>query len=106
MTNSHPFLAMAHMLADVARPVLQSYYRKPVEIDVKGDESLVTIADREIERAMRDMINADLPDHGILGEEHGSENLDAEYVWVLDPIDGTKSFIAGKPIFNLSLIHI
>ncbi|RCK28877.1 inositol monophosphatase family protein [Thalassospira lucentensis] len=100
MTNSHPFLAMAHKLADVARPVLQSYYRKPVEIDVKGDASLVTIADREIERAMRDMINAELPDHGILGEEHGSENLDAEYVWVLDPIDGTKSFIAGKPSFN------
>ena len=100
MRNSHPFLAMAHKLADAARPVLQSYYRKPVEIDVKGDSSLVTDADRAIERTMRDLIHAELPGHGILGEEYGPENLDAEYVWVLDPIDGTKSFITGKPSFN------
>ncbi len=100
MTNSHPFLAMAHKLADAARPVLQSYYRRPLEIDEKGDASLVTDADRAIERTMRDLINAELPDHGILGEEYGPENLDAEYVWILDPIDGTKSFITGKPSFN------
>lgn len=100
MTNSHPFLAMAHKLADAARPVLQSYYRQPLEIDEKGDASLVTDADRAIERTMRDLINAELPDHGILGEEYGPENLDAEYVWILDPIDGTKSFITGKPSFN------
>lgn len=100
MTNSHPFLAMAHKLADAARPVLQSYYRRPLEIDEKGDTSLVTDADRAIERTMRDLINAELPDHGILGEEYGPENLDAEYVWILDPIDGTKSFITGKPSFN------
>ena len=100
MTNSHPFLAMANKLADAARPVLQSYYRRPLEIDEKGDASLVTDADRAIERTMRDLINAELPDHGILGEEFGPENLDAEYVWILDPIDGTKSFITGKPSFN------
>lgn len=100
MTNSHPFLAMAHKLADAARPVLQSYYRRPLEIDEKGDASLVTDADRAIERTMRDLIIAELPDHGILGEEYGPENLDAEYVWILDPIDGTKSFITGKPSFN------
>ena len=100
MTNSHPFLAMANKLADAARPVLQSYYRRPLEIDEKGDASLVTDADRAIERTMRDLINAELPDHGILGEEYGPENLDAEYVWILDPIDGTKSFITGKPSFN------
>ena len=58
MINSHPFLAMAHKLADAARPVLQSYFRKPVVIDVKGDASLVTDADRAIERTMRDLINA------------------------------------------------
>ncbi|WP_033070498.1 inositol monophosphatase family protein [Thalassospira australica] len=100
MINSHPFLAMAHKLADAARPVLQSYFRKPLAIDEKGDASLVTDADRAIERTMRDLINAELPDHGILGEEYGPENLDAEYVWILDPIDGTKSFITGKPSFN------
>ncbi|MCC9620952.1 histidinol phosphate phosphatase [Thalassospira sp. MA62] len=100
MTIPAPFIDMAHRLADAARPVLQSYYRKPVVIDVKGDSSLVTDADRAIERTMRDLINAELPDHGILGEEFGPENLDAEYVWILDPIDGTKSFITGKPSFN------
>ncbi|WP_348657937.1 inositol monophosphatase family protein, partial [uncultured Thalassospira sp.] len=100
MTNNAPFLDMAHKLADAARPVLQSYYRKPLDIDEKGDASLVTDADRAIERTMRDLINAELPDHGILGEEYGPENLDAEYVWILDPIDGTKSFITGKPSFN------
>lgn len=100
MTNNAPFLDMAHKLADAPRPVLQSYYRKPLDIDEKGDASLVTDADRAIERTMRDLINAELPDHGILGEEYGPENLDAEYVWILDPIDGTKSFITGKPSFN------
>jgi inositol-phosphate phosphatase/L-galactose 1-phosphate phosphatase/histidinol-phosphatase len=100
MTNSHPFLAIANKLADAARPVLQSYYRKPLAINEKGDASLVTDADRAIERTMRDIINNELPGHGILGEEYGRENVDAEYVWILDPIDGTKSFITGKPSFN------
>ncbi|HCS68740.1 MAG TPA: histidinol phosphate phosphatase, partial [Rhodospirillaceae bacterium] len=56
--------------------------------------------DRECEAAMRDMIAAAFPGHGIFGEEFGAENADAEFVWVLDPIDGTKAFITGKPLFG------
>jgi len=107
MENLDRFLEIAHKLADAARPVVRKYYRTPVAVDVKADDSPVTIADREVERTMRDILNAELPDHGILGEEHGRENIDAEYVWVLDPIDGTKSFISGKPSFAtlIALCH-
>jgi inositol-phosphate phosphatase/L-galactose 1-phosphate phosphatase/histidinol-phosphatase len=107
MENLDQFLEIAHKLADAARPVVRKYYRTPVAVDVKADASPVTIADREVERTMRDILNAELPDHGILGEEHGRENIDAEYLWVLDPIDGTKSFISGKPSFTtlIALCH-
>jgi inositol-phosphate phosphatase/L-galactose 1-phosphate phosphatase/histidinol-phosphatase len=94
-----PFIKIAHRLADAARPVVRKYYRTAVAVDVKADASPVTIADREVETTMRAILAEECPDHGILGEEHGHHNLDAEYVWVLDPIDGTKSFIVGKPSF-------
>lgn len=95
-----PFIEIANRLADAARPIVRKYYRTAVTVDVKADASPVTIADREVEHAMRDILQTACPDHGILGEEHGRENIDAEYVWVLDPIDGTKSFITGKPSFT------
>ncbi|MCB1381373.1 MAG: histidinol-phosphatase [Notoacmeibacter sp.] len=60
----------------------------------------VTEADREAERAIRALIKARFPGHGILGEEHGSENLDSEHVWVIDPIDGTRAFISGLPVWG------
>lgn len=94
------FVALAEELADAARPVIRKYFRTPVAVDDKDDASPVTIADREVEAAMRALIRTRFPDHGILGEEHGRENVDAEYVWVLDPIDGTKAFITGKPSFG------
>lgn len=107
MEKLDEFLEIAHKLADAARPVVRKYYRTPVAVDVKADDSPVTIADREVERTMRDILGAELPDHGILGEEYGGENVDADYVWVLDPIDGTKSFIVGKPSFAtlIALCH-
>jgi inositol-phosphate phosphatase/L-galactose 1-phosphate phosphatase/histidinol-phosphatase len=76
------------------------YFRSGVAIDDKADTTPVTAADREAEAAMRKMIGDAFPDHGILGEEHGAERVDAAYVWVLDPIDGTKSFVTGKPLFG------
>jgi inositol-phosphate phosphatase/L-galactose 1-phosphate phosphatase/histidinol-phosphatase len=94
------FVALAERLAEAARPVVRKYFRTPVAVDVKDDASPVTIADREVEAAMRVLIREAFPGHGILGEEHGRENTDAEYVWVLDPIDGTKAFITGKPSFG------
>lgn len=94
------FVALAHRLADAARPVVRHYFRTPVSVDTKKDSSPVTIADREVETAMRAIIKETFPGHGILGEEHGTENGGAEYVWVLDPIDGTMAFITGKPSFG------
>ena len=107
MNQYDAFLTIAHRLADAARPVVRKYYRTSVAVDVKADASPVTIADREVETTMRAILAKECPDHGILGEEHGRENLDADYVWVLDPIDGTKSFIVGKPSFAtlIALCH-
>src|SRR5262249_8083857 len=76
------------------------YFRTPVAVDIKTDASPVTVADREAESAMRDLIRQRFPSHGILGEEYGADTVEAEHVWVLDPIDGTKSFITGRPLFG------
>ena len=96
MENLDHFLEIAHKLADTARPVVHQYYRTPVAVDVKADASPVTIADREVETAMRAILIAELPDHGILGEEHGHHNIDADFVWVLDPIDCCRYVTMAK----------
>jgi len=100
MTNLAPFITLAEQLADAARAQIMPRFRTGLKADVKSDRSPVTEADRASERTMRALINATFPDHGILGEEYGSENTDAEFVWVLDPIDGTNSFVTGKPLFG------
>jgi inositol-phosphate phosphatase / L-galactose 1-phosphate phosphatase / histidinol-phosphatase len=94
------FIALAGELADTAGAVSRRYFRTRVEVIDKPDLSPVTIADREAEAAMRELIARRFPAHGIFGEEHGRERADAEFVWVLDPIDGTKSFISGVPLFG------
>ena len=94
------FAGFAQELADAAAGVVRRYYRLPVAVETKADASPVTVADREAERAMRELIRARYPDHGIEGEEFGAERPDAELVWHLDPIDGTKSFIIGRPLFG------
>jgi inositol-phosphate phosphatase/L-galactose 1-phosphate phosphatase/histidinol-phosphatase len=101
------FVTLAERLAEAARPVVRKYFRTPVAVDDKDDNSPVTIADREVEAAMRAILAAECPGHGILGEEHGRENCEAEWVWVLDPIDGTADFITGKPSFGtlIALAH-
>ncbi len=93
-------IELALALADAAGAVIRGHFRQRVEVIDKADASPVTIADRDSEAAMRRLIAQSFPEHGILGEEHGSERVDAEYVWVLDPIDGTKSFISGIPLFG------
>lgn len=85
--------------AAVATPL--RYFRAGFAIEQKSDESPVTVADRETEAVLRQAIAARYPDHGILGEEFGSEGLEREFVWVIDPIDGTKSFISGAPLFGM-----
>src|SRR5207302_10122953 len=92
--------ALAQRLADAAAPIALRYFRQHVAVDVKSDHSPVTIADRECEAAMRAILAREVPTHGIHGEEHGLERVDARDVWVLDPIDGTRAFITGRPLFG------
>jgi inositol-phosphate phosphatase / L-galactose 1-phosphate phosphatase / histidinol-phosphatase len=94
------FLALASDLADAAGEAIRPHFRQRIAVDDKPDLSPVTIADRNAEAAMRRLIAARFPDHGIIGEEYGAERENAEFVWVLDPIDGTKSFISGVPLFG------
>lgn len=101
------YSSFAHDLADIARHIIQTadkLNRRPV---AKLDTSPVTPTDRAVELRLRERINDRFPGHGILGEEFGAEGLDREFVWVLDPIDGTKAFVAGLPVFGtlISLAH-
>jgi len=100
-------VAFAHRLADAAGEIQRRWFRTPVAVDSKPDSSPVTIADREAEAIMRELVARHRPEDGILGEEHGRERLEAEWVWVFDPIDGTKSFVSGRPLFAtlIGLLH-
>ncbi len=93
-------IEFAEALADAARPVALRYFRTALRVETKADASPVTIADREIEAAMRARIAARFPGHGIFGEEQGRSASGARHTWVIDPIDGTKSFISGMPTFG------
>jgi histidinol phosphatase-like enzyme (inositol monophosphatase family) len=93
-------LRTAHALADAAAAQSMAHFRQPLDIITKADESPVTLADRAAEQAMRAILAAQRPGDGIYGEEHGQERLDAARVWVLDPIDGTRSFITGSPLWG------
>lgn len=82
-------------------------FRRRLDVELKADESPVTVVDRNVETLLRNAIRASWPGHGILGEEHGRSDLDAEYVWSIDPIDGTRSYITGWPLWGtlLALLH-
>jgi len=92
-------------LARTAASVTRSYFRKPIDVIQKMDKSPVTIADRECETRLREMITERYPGHGILGEEHGFEGKELSEIWVVDPIDGTKSFISGLPLYGTLLAY-
>ncbi|MFQ5937225.1 MAG: inositol monophosphatase family protein [Acidiferrobacterales bacterium] len=100
-------VTFAHHLADAAGEIQRRYFRQPLEIEVKPDESPVTKVDKETECVLRDLIERTYPKHGIAGEEYPTVREDAEFIWVLDPLDGTKSFLAGMPLFGIliSLAH-
>ena len=95
--------ALAQAMAEAVRPVIRGHFRTRIAVDTKGDASPVTIADREAEQLMRAMISAHFPDHGIRGEEFGLHQAEAEWIWVLDPIDGTKSFVSGSLAFGTQI---
>jgi myo-inositol-1(or 4)-monophosphatase len=94
------FKTFACRLAKASGELISKYYRGDYDVDLKSDESPVTVADRQAEQQMRAMIAQAYPCHGVLGEEFGHHQPDAEYQWVLDPIDGTKSFIAHSYLFG------
>ncbi|MSP83755.1 MAG: histidinol-phosphatase [Alphaproteobacteria bacterium] len=102
--QSSEFLAFAHRLADAAAWITLPLFRTQLDVVDKGDRerdySAVTRADREAEQAIRALIRATHPDHGVIGEEHGAERADADLTWVIDPIDGTKAFITGFPTWG------
>ncbi|MZR31851.1 histidinol-phosphatase [Sneathiella litorea] len=92
-------------LAATAASVTRSYFRKPIDVIQKLDNSPVTIADRECETRLREMITERYPEHGILGEEHGFDGAELSEIWVVDPIDGTKSFISGLPLYGTLIAY-
>ena len=103
-----PYRAFISELARASAEFIAPFFGNPTTaVDFKSDDSPVTAADRGAEKLMREMITARFPEHGIIGEEHGNLNPEADFVWVLDPIDGTKSFITGVPLWTtlIGLLH-
>lgn len=107
MMVDNAYVQFAKDLAEHSGELLRATFRQPVTVITKADQSPVTKADLDAEGLMRKMITQAFPTHGIYGEEEGISAGNAEYVWVLDPIDGTKAFIAGIPTFStlIALMH-
>lgn len=101
------FAAAAEAAADAAGAVIRPLFRSALLVEAKGDASPVTAADRGAEEAMRAVLSARFPAHGIWGEEFGADRPDAEWLWLLDPIDGTRGFVTGRPVFGclVALLH-
>ncbi len=107
---THPFAAFASDLADASGKAILPYYRQPLQVHSKGAAGAfdpVTVADRAAELAIRALIESAWPAHGIIGEEYGTARADAAYVWVIDPIDGTRAFMSGMPTWGtlIGLLH-
>ena len=107
MINKQEIEKILNLLADEAGRVQMKHWRNIPPAEFKSDHSPVTIADKETETAIRALLKQHRPDDGILGEEWGNENLDKEFVWVIDPIDGTKGFMVGGVMFTtlIALCH-
>ena len=101
------FLSAAIEAAEAATQVIQRLYRGNIQVREKADKSPVTIADVEAEKAIRALLEARFPDHGFYGEETGARDRDAEFLWLVDPIDGTKAFVREYPMFStqIALMH-
>ncbi len=93
------YLPLALELADLAGEVVRAHFRTPLDVERKEDESPVTAADRKAEQVMRRRLLEAVPDHAVLGEEYAHREGRTPFAWCLDPIDGTKAFITGRPLF-------
>jgi histidinol-phosphatase len=105
--SDSPFLSAAINAARAAAEVIRRYYQQNLAVTIKADKSPVTDADVETERVIRRIIGEKFPDHGFYGEETGQTAVDAEYLWLVDPIDGTKAFVREYPFFStqIALMH-
>jgi histidinol-phosphatase len=105
--SQNPYLSIAIEAARAGEEVIRHYYTSNLKISVKQDRTPVTVADIETEEKIREVILGACPEHGFYGEETGKTNADAEYIWLIDPIDGTKSFIREYPFFStqIALMH-
>jgi histidinol-phosphatase len=97
------FLRTAIEAARAGETVIRHYYQGNVGIQIKADRTPVTVADLETEQAIKKVLQAAFPDHGFYGEETGKDRADAEYTWLVDPIDGTKSFVRESPFFSTQI---
>ena len=95
-------LIVAREAADAAAVVIRNYYRRDVAVEIKADQTPVTVADREAEAAIKNVLKREFPDHAFYGEELGREG-DSEFLWLIDPIDGTKAFVRGYPMFSTQI---
>jgi len=93
--NIDMYKSVAIQAAQLSGEIIKKYFRNLVDVEIKTDESPVTVADKQAEEVIRQCIRQNFPNHGIIGEELEEENPGAEFQWVIDPIDGTKSFVAG-----------
>ncbi len=100
MTELNEIKKFIELLANESGDIIRKYFRSGIAVETKSDDSPVTIADKTTEEKLRELIMKEFPEHGILGEEFGTHNEGAEYQWILDPIDGTKSFISGAVTFG------
>jgi histidinol phosphatase-like enzyme (inositol monophosphatase family) len=101
--DARAFLEFAVDLAEQAGRLIQPYFQTALDVELKADHSPVTVADRGAERLIRDAITGRYPTHAIVGEEFGDDRRDASHRWFIDPIDGTRSFVHGVPLFGVLL---
>ena len=100
MIDITKYTSFGNSLADIVRPILINAYLTGSNYETKEDGSVVTAVDRNVEELIRKEINRAYPTHGILGEEFGNERLGSDFIWVVDPIDGTRAFATGIPNFG------
>lgn len=97
------FLRTAIEAARAGETVIRHYYQSNLGVQIKADRTPVTVADLETEQAIKNVLQTAFPDHGFYGEETGKDRADAEYTWLVDPIDGTKSFVRELPFFSTQI---
>ena len=104
--DTDPLIRRVLAIVDEASAHARSFFRAPLGVDFKADESPVTIADRTVESVIRDALVEQFPDDAILGEEQGTTSGNSGAMWIIDPIDGTRSFISGHPLFGMLLARL